>query len=60
MLLSKDVPLLKGTLAFAVLAILQYVIAWLAQRVSPIAAAIKAEQRILLRDGTQRHRASAG
>lgn len=50
-LLSKDVPLLEGVLAFAVLAILQYAIAWVAQRVSSVEDAIKAEPRILLLDG---------
>lgn len=54
-LLSKDVALLEGVLAFAVLAILQFVIAWLAQRVPPIEAAIKAKPRILLRDGRIDH-----
>lgn len=56
-LLSKDVPLLEGVLGFAVLAILQFVIAWLAQRVSPVEAAIKAEPRVLLRDGQLDHAA---
>lgn len=50
-LLSKDVPLLEGVLAFAVLAILQFVIAWVAQRVSSVEDAVKAEPRILLLDG---------
>ena len=50
-LLSKDVPLTEGLLGFAVLAVLQFAIAWLAQRVSPVEAAIKATPRMLLRDG---------
>ena len=44
-------PLTEGLLAFAVLAVLQFVIAWLAQRVSPVEAAIKATPRVLLLDG---------
>lgn len=55
MLLSKDVPLLEGVLGFAVLAVLQFGIAWVAQRVAPIEAAIKSEPRILLRDGLIDH-----
>ncbi len=50
-LLSKDVPLLEGVLGFVVLALLQFVIAWVAQRVSPVEHAIEAEPRILLLDG---------
>ena len=50
-LLSKDVPLSEGLLGFAVLAVLQFAIAWLAQRVSPVEAAIKATPRVLLRNG---------
>ncbi|TVV77342.1 DUF421 domain-containing protein [Sphingomonas solaris] len=50
-LLSKDVPLLEGVLGFSVLAILQFIIAWVAQRAKPVEAAIKAEPRILLLDG---------
>ncbi len=56
-LLSKDVPLAEGVLGFALLAALQFVIAWSAQRFPPVAAAIKAEPRILLRDGKVDHRA---
>ena len=50
-LLSKDVPLTEGLLGFAVLAVLQFAIAWLAQRVLPVEAAIKATPRTLLCDG---------
>lgn len=50
-LLSKDVPLLEGVLGFAVLATLQFVIAWIAQRAKPIEAAIKSEPRVLLQGG---------
>lgn len=50
-LLSKDVPLLEGVLGFTLLAALQFAIAWLAQRMSPVEAAIKAEPRVLLLNG---------
>lgn len=50
-LLSKDVALAEGVLAFVVLAALQFVIAWAAQRASPIEAAIKSQPRVLLLDG---------
>lgn len=50
-LLSKDVPLDEGVLAFVILAALQFVIAWIAQRVSPVEAAIKSSPRTLLCDG---------
>lgn len=50
-LLSKDVPLSEGVLGFAVLALLQFIIAWFAQRFQPVEAAVKADPRVLLRDG---------
>ncbi len=50
-LLSKDVPLSEGVLGFAVLALLQFIIAWFAQRFEPVEAAVKADPRMLLRDG---------
>lgn len=50
-LLSKDVPLTEGLLGFAILAVLQFAIAWLAQRVPSVEVAIKATPRLLLRDG---------
>ena len=50
-LLSKDVPLSEGVLGFAVLALLQFIIAWVAQRFEPVEAAVKANPRVLLRDG---------
>jgi uncharacterized membrane protein YcaP (DUF421 family) len=50
-LLSKDVPLLEGVLACALLAALQFAIAWSTQRVPVVATAIKSEPRVLLRDG---------
>ena len=50
-LLSKDVPLSEGVLGFAVLALLQFIIAWFAQRFEPVEAAVKANPSVLLRDG---------
>jgi uncharacterized membrane protein YcaP (DUF421 family) len=50
--LSKDIPLVEGVLAFAVLAILQFLISWFARRMPSFEAIIKAEPRMLLRDGT--------
>lgn len=50
-LLSKDVPLAEGILGFALLAALQFAIAWSAQRAPLLETAIKSEPRILLWDG---------
>jgi len=50
-LLSKDVPLAEGVLGFALLAALQFIIAWTAQRSPLVAGAIKSQARFLLRDG---------
>lgn len=50
-LLSKDVPLLEGVLGFAILVVLQFVIAWSTKRNGTVENAIKSEPRILLRDG---------
>lgn len=50
-LLSKDVPLIEGVLGFVVLAILQFIISWLARRRPWFEAIVKAEPRILFRDG---------
>lgn len=50
-LLSKDVPLIEGVLGFVVLAVLQFIISWLARRRPWFEAIVKAEPRILLRDG---------
>lgn len=50
-LLSKDVPLSEGVLGFAVLALLQFIIAWFAQRFEPVEAVVKANPSVLLRDG---------
>lgn len=56
-LLSKDVPLLEGVLGVAVLAILQFVIAWISLRSSAVEAVVKATPRVLLRDGVIDHAA---
>lgn len=50
-MLSKDVPLAEGILAFSLLAALQFAIAWSAQRAPLLETAIKSEPRILLWDG---------
>ena len=50
-LLTKDVALLEGILAFALLALLQFSIAWSARRFPIVARFAKAEPRILLGDG---------
>lgn len=50
-LLSKDVALLEGVLAFVVLAALQYGIAWTVLRSDRIEAAVKSGPRALLTDG---------
>jgi uncharacterized membrane protein YcaP (DUF421 family) len=51
-LLSKDVALAEGVLAFALLAALQFVIAWSSQRSSLIERLAKSEPRLLLANGT--------
>jgi uncharacterized membrane protein YcaP (DUF421 family) len=50
-LLSKDVPLAEGVLGFTLLAALQFIIAWTAQRSPLVAGAIKSQARVLLRNG---------
>lgn len=50
-LLSKDVALLEGALAFVVLAALQYGIAWTVLRSDRIEAAVKSGPTALLTDG---------
>lgn len=50
-LLSKDVALAEGLLAIALLAGLQYVVAWGDVRFSWVGRLIKSEPRLLLRDG---------
>lgn len=50
-LLSKDVALAEGVLAFILLALLQYGVTWLSVRSKRFRAWIKADPQILLRDG---------
>jgi uncharacterized membrane protein YcaP (DUF421 family) len=50
-LLSKDVALVEGILAFALLAFLQYIVAWLATHSRQVEALVKAEPRMLLYQG---------
>lgn len=50
-LLSKDVALAEGVLAFAVLIFLQLAITWLSTRSERFQGFIKAEPRLLLHDG---------
>ena len=47
-LLSKDVPLAEGVLAFALLIALQYVIAWFSVRSRTVSRFVKAEPTLLL------------
>ena len=50
-LLSKDVALLEGILAFALLVALQFIVAWLAVRSPTFDRLIKAEPALLVRHG---------
>ena len=50
-LLSKDVALVEGLLAFAVLIVLQFIIAWLSVRSQTISGLVKAEPSLLLYRG---------
>lgn len=50
-LLSKDVALAEGVLAFAVLIVLQLVVAWLSARSPRFRTLVKAEPRLLLHRG---------
>ena len=50
-LLSKDVALLEGVLAFVMLAALQYGVAWTVLRAEPIEQAVKSAPSALLIDG---------
>ena len=51
-LLSKDVALVEGVLAFAVLIALQFVIAWLSVRSATVRRLVKSEPTLLLHQGT--------
>jgi uncharacterized membrane protein YcaP (DUF421 family) len=50
-LLSEDVALAEGVLAFALLILLQFAITWLSVRSAKVQAFIKAEPRLLLHHG---------
>lgn len=50
-LLSKDVALAEGLVAFALLVLLQYAITWLSVRSDRVRSLVKAEPCLLLRDG---------
>ena len=50
-LLSKDVALLEGVLAFALLILLQLAITWLSVRSERVQALVKAQPRLLLHRG---------
>lgn len=50
-LLSKEVALAEGMLAFVLLALLQYGVAWLSTRSRAFRRVVKAEPAMLLRDG---------
>ena len=51
-ILSKDVALFEGVLALALLALLQFAVAWASLRYDWVKRVAKAEARTLLRDGT--------
>ena len=50
-LLSKDVALAEGLLAFALLVLLQFAVTWLSVRSERLQALVKAEPRLLLHHG---------
>ena len=56
-LLSKDVALLEGVLAFSLLIFLQFVITWLSVRSNAVQGFVKAEPALLLHRGRFLHRA---
>ncbi len=56
-LLSKDVALLEGVLAFALLIFLQFVITWLSVRSEAVQGFVKAEPALLLHRGRFLHHA---
>lgn len=56
-LLSKDVPLAEGVLAFVVLVGLQYALAWLSSRSGKVLAVVKSEPTLLLYQGKVLHEA---
>jgi len=54
-LLSKDVALAEGVLAFVLLILLQFAITWLSVRSERVQALVKAEPRLLLHHGRLLH-----
>ena len=50
-LLSADVSIAEGVLALVVLAVLQFVVAWLAVRIRMVRSIVKSTPTLLLRDG---------
>ncbi len=56
-LLSKDVALAEGLVAFTLLVLLQYAITWLSVRSDRVRSLVKAEPCLLLRDGHFLHEA---
>ncbi|MFV0623589.1 DUF421 domain-containing protein [Sphingomonas sp. ac-8] len=50
-LLSKDVALAEGVLAFALLAVMQFVVAWTSRRSRWVESLAKSEPRVLFADG---------
>ncbi|HLL75255.1 MAG TPA: YetF domain-containing protein [Pyrinomonadaceae bacterium] len=54
-LLSKDVPLAEGVLAFALLIFLQFAITWLSVRSARVSRLVKSEPALLLRRGEFLH-----
>ena len=54
-LLSKDVPLAEGALAFALLILLQFAITWLSVRSARVSRLVKSEPALLLRRGEFLH-----
>ena len=55
--LSQDVALLEGIVAFAILIGMQFLIAWLSVRSSTVSRLVKAEPRLLVYDGHLLHSA---
>ena len=50
-LLSRDVSISEGVLALALLAALQFVVAWLAVRIRPVCSVVKSSPTVLLQHG---------
>ncbi|WP_152051439.1 DUF421 domain-containing protein [Tautonia marina] len=56
-LLSRDAALVDGVVALALLILLQWLITWMATRSERVTRLIKAEPRLLVRDGQMLHQA---